>query len=61
MVFRKQNSQNFVLIFQSIINNKEIKTVGSVANCISNEELEIEENINTLKNKLNIKFLGKVG
>ncbi|MBY0580434.1 MAG: dethiobiotin synthase [Rickettsiales bacterium] len=52
---------NHSILTANAINNKEIKTVGWVANCISNEELEIEENINTLKNKLNIKFLGKVG
>ena len=51
---------NHAILTANAINQKKIKTVGWVANCISNEELEVEENINTLKSKLNMKFLGRV-
>jgi len=48
---------NHAILTVNAINQKKIKTVGWVANCISKDELEIEENINTLKSKLNMKFL----
>ena len=51
---------NHAILTANAINQKKIKTVGWVANCISKDELEVEENINTLKSKLNMKFLGKV-
>ena len=51
---------NHAILTANAINSKEIKTAGWVANCISNGELEMEENINTLKNKLKMEFLGKV-
>lgn len=51
---------NHAILTANAINQKKIKTVGWVANCISKNELETEENINTLKSKLNMKFLGRV-
>jgi dethiobiotin synthetase len=48
---------NHAILTANAINQKKIKTVGWVANCISKDELEIEENINTLKSRLNMKFL----
>ena len=48
------------ILTANAINQKKIKTVGWVANCISKDELEIEENISTLKSKLNMKFLGMI-
>ena len=60
VVVIKLGCLNHAILTANAINQKKIKTVGWVANCISNEELEVEENINTLKSKLNMKFLGKV-
>jgi dethiobiotin synthetase len=51
---------NHAILTVNAINQKKIKTVGWVANCIAKDELEVKENINTLKSKLNMKFLGKV-
>jgi len=51
---------NHAILTANAINQKKIKTVGWVANCISKDELEVEENINTLKSKLNMQFLGEV-
>ena len=49
---------NHAILTASAINYQKIKTVGWAANCIAKDELEVKENINTLKSKLNMKFLG---
>ena len=51
---------NHAILTANAINQKKIKSVGWVANCISKDELEINENINTLKSKLHMDFLDMI-
>ena len=48
---------NHAILTSKVIINSNVNIIGWVANCISKDELEINENINTLKSKLKFKLL----
>ena len=48
---------NHAILTSRAIMNDNVKVIGWIANCISKDTLEINENINTLKSKLKFKLL----
>ncbi len=51
---------NHSLLTEAVLKNSAIETFGWIANCIDPDMLELEANIETLKNKLKTPFLGKI-
>ena len=51
------DSEVFLDSLSRAIINDNVTVIGWIANCISKDTLEINENINTLKSKLKFKLL----